>query len=83
MADRMRAAIAAREFDVRGMKIPVTVSIGVASSLQLAVPNRERMIEMADAAMYRAKRGGRNRVELATDPVTADSTLAAASNGSA
>lgn len=43
---------------------PVTASFGVAE-LAPKVGNAEDMVQAADAAMYRAKRAGRNRVEVA------------------
>jgi GGDEF domain-containing protein len=45
-----------------------TVSIGVALSEQPA-DTVEALVARADAAMYRAKKGGRNRVEVVL-PVT-------------
>ncbi len=45
-------------------QLSVTVSIGVAqSTTRLRQPSQ--VIEAADKALYRAKRGGRNRVEVA------------------
>lgn len=46
-------------------QISVTISIGVADA---SSPQRpfERVLQSADQALYRAKRGGRNRVETAT-----------------
>jgi two-component system, cell cycle response regulator len=67
MAERVRTAVAAQDCNVQGAKIPITVSLGVATSPEVVRPVVERMIEMADAAMYRAKHSGRNRVELASD----------------
>ncbi|WP_222564866.1 diguanylate cyclase [Novilysobacter antarcticus] len=48
-----------------GTQVPVTASIGVA--VYDGHPDYERILARADAAMYQAKRNGRNRVELATD----------------
>jgi diguanylate cyclase (GGDEF)-like protein len=43
----------------------VTVSVGVGASLQGEAFDYAAVFAEADAALYRAKRGGRNRVELA------------------
>jgi diguanylate cyclase (GGDEF)-like protein len=60
-AERVRAAVAARDF-LPGEDWPVTVSIGVAASLE---GGREALLAAADAALYEAKREGRDRVERA------------------
>jgi two-component system, cell cycle response regulator len=65
-AERVRRRVEANRFNIQGTKIEVTVSLGVASSCQIERPTQELLIELADAAMYRAKHGGRNRVELAS-----------------
>lgn len=60
VAEKLRAAIAAHEFPVVGTK---TASFGVA---ELAAGEAlDHAVERADAALYRAKENGRNRVELA------------------
>jgi two-component system cell cycle response regulator len=50
LAERLRAAVAAAE--------PVTVSIGVACTTEVGL----RLVDVADANLYRAKAAGRNRV---------------------
>jgi len=46
-------------------QLSVTMSMGVAEANN-KTPGIERVIQAADQALYRAKRGGRNRVEVAT-----------------
>jgi diguanylate cyclase (GGDEF)-like protein len=46
------------------MQVPVTVSIGVASSKDGWLRNAEAVVEAADEALYEAKRGGRNHVAV-------------------
>ncbi|WP_374236793.1 MULTISPECIES: diguanylate cyclase domain-containing protein [unclassified Thiocapsa] len=43
----------------------VTVSIGVALTSEHAPANPNALVGLADAALYRAKAAGRNRVEMA------------------
>jgi diguanylate cyclase (GGDEF)-like protein len=60
LAERIRAHIAQID-TVAGQPIRLTVSIGVSTLLQTDSP--ESLFERADAALYRAKRNGRNRVQ--------------------
>lgn len=63
--ERLRAAIEAMPFHPSaGVAHKLTVSIGVAYTEQAAV-TAEALLQTADKAMYRAKNGGRNRVEVA------------------
>ncbi len=59
VAERIRAATAKREMP--GGVGRITISIGVARCPDDA-PDAEKALERADQALYRAKRGGRNRV---------------------
>lgn len=43
---------------------PLTVSIGVAAMVPLAGGGAATLVHSADAALYQAKRGGRNRVDV-------------------
>lgn len=62
-AERVRRAIAITPFEMQdGTVLPnVTISIGVADTA--GVRSAAEMLAAADEALYRAKRGGRNRVE--------------------
>jgi diguanylate cyclase (GGDEF)-like protein len=69
IAERIRAAVA--EISLPGTDVSVTASLGVAGFPDHAT-TLDRLVRLADAALYTAKREGRNRVELA-DPASADS----------
>jgi len=62
IAERIRAAIA--EISLPGSDVTVSASVGVAGFPDHA-STLERLERLADAALYVAKRQGRNRVELA------------------
>jgi diguanylate cyclase (GGDEF)-like protein len=66
-AERLRAALADAPFGTTNGPLAVTASFGVAS-LEPGTARRAsgpaELLARADAAMYRAKQGGRNRVEL-------------------
>jgi len=62
-AEQVRRLIEEHRFVFDGAVVPVTVSLGVA----LFAPEMKSPIDIiraADEALYRAKRGGRNRVEV-------------------
>jgi len=67
-AERVRAAMAAHNFSASRMTSPetevthhVTISIGVAAFPDDAT-DPIQLVELADSALYRAKRSGRNRI---------------------
>jgi len=62
LAERLRACVANEPFKTSAGMIPVTLSLGIATTnLTLSV---DALFDLADEALYRAKRNGRNRVEL-------------------
>nr|WP_255639572.1 sensor domain-containing diguanylate cyclase [Deinococcus betulae] len=63
VAQKVRAAVADMESGVPGLH--VTVSVGVAS-LRAGDAPRD-VLTRADEALYRAKQGGRNRVDIASE----------------
>jgi two-component system cell cycle response regulator len=65
-AERIRKAVQALSVNALDKRIAVTVSIGV-SEFDPG-DSAEAMVDRADRAMYRAKTGGRNRVELGAGP---------------
>jgi diguanylate cyclase (GGDEF)-like protein len=67
-AERVRAAFEKAALAPDSPQIPATVSIGVVCG-QPNVPI-DLLIARADAMLYKAKGGGRNRVELDNHPVT-------------
>jgi two-component system, cell cycle response regulator len=58
VAEKIRAAVAAEDLPTH-----VTVSVGVATIEQPELDSPDALVAAADAALYRAKRSGRNRVE--------------------
>ena len=66
VAERLRAAFQAAGVTIDGHDMAATVSIGVATSYA-AVPDLDALLLRADAALYSAKHGGRNRFQVAND----------------
>jgi len=63
IAERLRSQIANLPISISGERLRVTVSLGVASSVQENL-DFSRLISCADQALYQSKRDGRNRVTL-------------------
>ena len=79
VAERMRGLIVGHDFANNAHHYRVTVSIGAASLAPAdADRDRNRLIALADQALYRAKKQGRNRVSQfvsrSRHPLTFDRT---------
>lgn len=63
VAERLRATIESLVVTFEGKQIPVTISIGLTQSHVVGEETAfaRQLFAIADAAMYRAKQGGRNR----------------------
>ena len=78
IAERMRADVAARRFEVRGSaegvrrEVRCTISCGVASLRGGRAAEADPLLGRADAALWRAKLTGRNRTVLASGDAEAD-----------
>ncbi len=62
ICERLRARVAESVIDVNGTRVRITVSGGVAP---IGDDGLAEAIKCADAALYRAKAGGRDRLAIA------------------
>lgn len=67
--ERIRQQLAAQTFTFGGRNVVITASFGISSYCRGQAPDFERLLAQADAALYSAKRLGRNRIEVATPEV--------------
>lgn len=72
-AERLRQAVGALRLAIQGGELRCTISLGVAG-LAPGHAGIEELLADADAALYRAKSNGRDRVELAPTAVAAAAT---------
>jgi diguanylate cyclase (GGDEF)-like protein len=66
IAERLRAAVASTPVATQGGLIAATISLG-GGTLSYSGDSFEALLKRADAALYEAKRGGRNRVVVAAE----------------
>ena len=62
-AETLRAKVEAQLHYAGARQVEVTASIGVGSFDHMEIADAESLLRQADAALYRAKHAGRNRVE--------------------
>ena len=62
LAERFRASIGTLPVEIGGEFIFVTMSLGVAATTEM--DDADRLLQVADDALYRAKNAGRNTVEV-------------------
>jgi diguanylate cyclase (GGDEF)-like protein len=65
LAERLREGLGARPVAFAGEPIPVTISLGTTAYDAASMAEAAALLGTADAALYRAKDAGRNRVERA------------------
>jgi diguanylate cyclase (GGDEF)-like protein len=66
LAERVRSTVEQTPLVIDGQSLTLTVSVGVAVAA-LNESDGTALLKRADAALYGAKRAGRNRVEAAVD----------------
>jgi diguanylate cyclase (GGDEF)-like protein len=71
-AERLRSCISSDSMDTPEGMISVTISLGVATSVRAIKRDGHSLVRTADAALYKAKENGRNRVEVASNDVMLD-----------
>lgn len=64
VAERIRRNVESMSFMVKDLRVPVTVSVGVAVVQPQPQEKMESVLEQADGALYESKEAGRNRVTL-------------------
>ena len=73
VARKLRACVASPHFRVQNRKIDITASFGLCGLDQVPASEKkipDRLLKVADAALYRSKNTGRNRVTATMLPAT-------------
>jgi len=66
-AERLCASIRRDSMDIPEGMIPITISLGAATNSKEGKCDAISLVRAADLALYRAKKNGRNRVEVASE----------------
>lgn len=64
MAERIRHSVEQHDFQWNGVRMPITLSLGLAGLPNAKVTTPAELIAAADEALYDAKHGGRNQVKI-------------------
>ena len=64
IGERLRRAVEAHPFVFQDRVIQVTISVGLAGLPDPNIKDASALVSAADAALYRSKEGGRNRVSI-------------------
>ncbi len=64
LAERIRALIDEIRIEVEGDEIGITASFGISAHPESGATDAADLVRLADRALYRAKKTGKNRVEL-------------------
>jgi diguanylate cyclase (GGDEF)-like protein len=64
VAERLRALVEQHHFEYEGKSFPVTISVGVATTIGDEALTPSELIRQADEKLYKAKDAGRNRVVM-------------------
>ena len=65
MLERIRRQIETHQFMNDDKRMPVTISIGIATLWEQNYPTPKALVKAADDYLYKAKGNGRNRTESA------------------
>ncbi len=77
VAERLRRHMASRPVPTTAGELPITASFGVGYLPMPGVTTPDKLVEVADQALYASKRNGRNRVTLASEPGVSESETSA------